>query len=415
MNIERTIESELQVIGALLVDPSVSTSINLSADDFVNKRLAKTYEHIAEIIASGDPVDAVTVYEYGVSRGGLSLPELARLSNECITTANTKRHAEIVRSEAVKRQAYAAMREAMENIDQENSVDGLISKLMLLNKPKKKYSFTIKQAMLNALDMFDKQANGMRGVRTGVARLDDQLGGMHDGDLVVVAARPAMGKTAFAINLAVNAGEPVGIFSSEQPNEQIAARMMSIYSGVSVALMRTGLNQSEWDRLQSAQINLASKQIFINDDAGIDIASLARQARAWKFEHNIKAVYVDYLQRIKATIKSENNHEKVAEVAARLKDLARELCIPVISLAQVNRKVEDRTDKRPFMSDIAESGVIEREADQVITLYRDEVYNQNTPEKGVMEINICKNRHGPTGMIKTKWSGACMKVSNYTE
>lgn len=414
MSIERATESEKVIIASLLEDNSLIQQASVLPDDFVNKRLGRCFDEISSIIATGDQVDAVSLFEHMRTRNGPGLDELSMLVRNNPTTSAFARHCKTVKSESVKRKALMAMREAMESIDgDDNTVDGLISKLMLLNKPKRNFNHTLKQAMLGALDMLDREAQGMRGVRTGIDRLDSQLGGFHCGDLVVVAARPGIGKTAFAVNLCLNANEPIGLFSSEQPNEQIALRTMSIDSRVPVAVMRTGMEAHEFDSLLTSQVKLKDRQIHINDEPGITIAELARQARAWKFEHNVKAIYVDYLQRIKSTLKSERKHEQVAQVAEALKELARELDIPVIALAQINRNVEDRTDKRPHLADIAESGVIEREADQVMTLYRDFVYNENTPEKDVIEINVVKNRHGPLGCIKAKWSGSCMRVSNF--
>jgi replicative DNA helicase len=277
----------------------------------------------------------------------------------------------------------------------------------------KKYSYSMAEAALAAIEKAqDSAANdGLTGLTTGLKKLDETIGGFQSPDLYVIGARPAMGKTAVIINMMLNNNAPVGFFSTEQPHEQIGLRAISATSQVSARNIRTAkFTDSDMNNMAYAVTKLSSKKVHIFDKGNLKITELMREARRMKFTHNIEAVYVDYIQRIKAD--SENRRLEVAEVVTSLKSLARELKIPVIALAQVNRKVEERADRRPHMGDLLESGVIEQEADVVMLLYRDEVYNENSPDKGIIEILIDKNRHGVTGKIKFAWLAETMQIKD---
>jgi replicative DNA helicase len=241
------------------------------------------------------------------------------------------------------------------------------------------------------------------------------LGGLHGGDLVIVGARPAMGKTALMLNMAASAlmaGFPVGVFSGEQGVSQITQRLIAIQGRIPVMRMRNGsLIGEDWSKLSAAVASLKDRGMYIFDKPAPTLSDIVRRARSWHYNHGIKAIYLDYLQRVKITTKAPR-HEAIGEIAAGLKELARELNIPVIALAQVNREVEKRVNKRPFMGDLKDSGTIEQEADQIFMLYRDEVYNEETKDKGLAEINIEKNRHGSTGRVDLAWRGEYLRFEN---
>ncbi len=290
---------------------------------------------------------------------------------------------------------------------------------MGLSATRQNHECSISQALKKSLDMIEEANNitGPVGIATGISKLDEVLGGFHDSDLYVIGARPAMGKTAFLLNLANAHNEQVGIISTEQPAAQLGIRLIAINGRVNSQRMRTGtLNDYNWDKITASVTNLhENNNIWINDKSSINILELTRQARKWKHQHNIKALYIDYIQRIKWTNQKMEKWEQVGNVVLSLKELARDLNIPVIALAQVSRNAEQRDDKRPTMADLANSSEIEKEADIVMTLYRDEVYNENSPQKGIMEINVCKNRHGPIGNVMAAWIEKYMRIENLAQ
>jgi replicative DNA helicase len=250
---------------------------------------------------------------------------------------------------------------------------------------------------------------------TGLKALDKMLGGFHDSDLIIVAGRPAMGKTAIMLNMALKCGGVVGVMSGEQPAEQMAMRMVAMRGRVDLEKMRSvgRMQGDDWKRVTSGfKMLLDDSTVLINDKPMPTMADIQRQARKWKHQNGIKALFIDYIQRIGGGDKRTPKHEQIGEIAKGLKTLARELNIPVIALAQVSRDVEKRAVKVPGMADISDSSEIEKEADQVITLYRDEVYNMNTDEKGIMQVVVCKNRHGQVGTVKVAWLAQYMLAEN---
>ena len=247
---------------------------------------------------------------------------------------------------------------------------------------------------------------------SGLQKLDRALGCFRNGDLIVFGARPSIGKTAVMLNFALSAKKPVGIISTEQGRVQMGARTMSIDSRVSLHKQRTAaLDKSDWQNMTKCLSKMRDVKAWLNDKPSATINDILRQARKWKQLHNIGALYVDYIQHIPGDNRIPR-HLQVESTVVALKNLARELDIPVVALAQVNRKVEDRTDKRPFMSDLKDSGSIEQEADQIALIYRDEVYNDPSPLQGIIEFNIAKNRHGPIGKLDAVWLGEYLLVKD---
>jgi len=286
--------------------------------------------------------------------------------------------------------------------------------LMAMNHTKRQFDHTLQSSLNAAIEDLERRMDGgeVLGVKTGIAAVDRFIGGFHNSDLIIVGARPAMGKTAFMLNLAINADAPVGIISAEQGMMQMGGRVIAIGGQVNTARMRSGdLGKDDFDRITQIGTKLRDRVIQFYDKPAPTLQDIVRQARKWKHKLKIKALYIDYVQRIKVDGKAPR-HEQIGGVAMGLKELARELDIPVIALAQVNRSVEARTNRRPQMGDLKDSGVIEQEADVIAMLYRDEVYDENTDSKGIAEIDIKKNRHGEIGIIRTSWRAEFLRFDD---
>lgn len=295
-----------------------------------------------------------------------------------------------------------------------NDVNYFIKTLMALSTTERKYLHTFVESANDALDEIDKIVAGETlTVPTGLHDIDNVMGGLHNSDLIIVAARPAMGKTAFMLNIAAaNKNRPL-IFSTEQSRIQAMNRMFSIHGNVPGHKIRTAdLGDVEYGQISQAILQIKESDGFIYDKSGPYMSEIEATARQVYNDHGCTAIYLDYLQRIKHENPKLPRHEQVGDVAMRLKELARELNIPVVALAQVSRKCEERTDKRPLMGDIKDSGTIEQEADLILTLYRDEVYNEDTPDKNICEVDFKKNRHGGTGIVKTVWNAPVMRFEN---
>jgi replicative DNA helicase len=419
---EKAVSSEYAVIGGLLLDNSRLSEIDLDASDFLIRANAKIFDAIVDLVNDDQDADAVSVADFLEKsdrvKGERWLPITVGLANNTATAANVLTYARIVRDESTRRKALAVAENLKVGLrDGTDAVDEAIKELMLLAAPKRTHDCTVKQAVSGALDEIERAFNAkgaLTGISTGLLDMDSSLGGLHRSDLVVIGARPSVGKTAFMLNLADNAGVPVGIVSGEQGRDQVGLRLIAKNGRLNAHRLRVGkIEDDEWNRTSLAVGKLVTKQIFINDKPNPSIDDVMRQARKWKFQYDIKALYIDYLQRIRTpAIMRAPRHEQVGHVALSLKELARELDIPVIALAQVNRNVEDRVNRRPNMADLKDSGSIEQEADVIALLYRDDVHDPDSSAKGIIEINIAKNRHGPTGMIKCLWHAESMTVAN---
>lgn len=294
-------------------------------------------------------------------------------------------------------------------------VGEFIKKLMELSSVEKKYLHSLTEACQDAVDHLDAVMTGeVKTISTGLDDIDKVMGGLHNSDLVIVAARPAMGKTAFLFNLAAaNKNFPL-IFSTEQGRIQAAQRLFSIHGSVPGHKIRTGdIGDIEFAQIAQAIERIKEGEGYIYDKSGPTMSEVEAVARKMKNEGKCSAIYLDYLQRIKHENKSLPKHEQVGDIAMRLKELARELDVPVVALAQVSRKCEDRTDSRPQMGDIKDSGTIEQEADSILTLYRDEVYDPKSDRVGICEIDFKKNRHGGTGVVDVQWVAPVMQFRNY--
>lgn len=413
---------EYGLIATAIVKPQLITGADVRPEYFENSQLAMIWSVIDRMISEGSHVDYLTVVEeIRKTRGenltvylGKLLKDTLPATDSCAVEAWAERMGEKYRLNGAK----SACEELLREIDcgAQDSIDQAISKLMGLSRESKNYCHHINDAIKGAVDDIDKawSSDGLVGITTGIDALDQQLGGMHETDLIIIGARSAMGKTGLMVNILLNCGVASGVISSEMSAKQLAARGMSLVSGVDLQKLRLARYTPEESGAMTAATaqNLSNRPIWINDKGGITISEIARQAREWKQKHNIKALFVDYVQKIKPSVNKTNRVDGVGEVVEGLKNLAKELNIPVIALAQVNRGVEQRPDKRPMMSDLKNSGDIEQEADVVLMIYRDEYYNPESDDKGIAELLIEKNRSGPVGRLKVAFHPETVKFSN---
>lgn len=397
----------------------------ISESDFYRRDHAIIFRVLHHLHSNGVPTDAVTVGEqlermgFSEAVGGTSY--ILEIANNTPSAANVLAYADIVREKSVFRMLADISGETLEiafNSGSSNAnevLSELIGKLLKMQKVEAKYEHTL-QAAVRAAVLAAKQAmdtGGLPGLTYGVSDLDDTLGGLHNSDLVVLGARPSMGKTAVMLNFSMNCGVSCGIISAEQGHMQIGQRVLASESNVIATRFRSGtLNAEDLARTSKAVHELTDRKVWIYDKSAPHIDEIIATARRWKSEFDIKALFVDYIQRIEAGNGKMNKLEVVGIVTRQLKTLARELDIPVFALAQVKRAVEDRSNKRPLMGDLADSSEIEKEADVIMLLYRDEVYDENTNDKGIAELIIAKNRSGPVGTIRAQWSGQMMKIRN---
>ena len=418
MNInEKALESEQAVCGAAMLDGSWLIECDLTPDDFLNEKNRIVFGAIWAVHSRNEPVDIITVNQELESQGFNNWAAyLSELMRGTPSAANAPAYANALKSHAQRAKAAQIYADAIQELGgKDHSIDSVISKLMSLNTTQKNYDKSTNVMMSETIkSLEDRHSGKIKTLSTGISLLDQYLGGIHDSDLIVLAARPAMGKTAVMLNMALSANDRVGLISSEQGAHQLGERVIAIQGSVSIERMRRNkFTQQDWDAVGKVGAQIISKNnFFVNDHPSPDISLIQQQARKWKHQHGIKALFVDYIQRIRSTDQKKPKHEQVGEVVRGLKSLARELDIPVIALAQVNRAVEARPDKRPSMGDISDSSEIEKEADQVICLYRDEVYNENTLDKGIIEFLVRKNRHGSTNYVRAVWFGECMQVKN---
>ena len=412
-------EAEASVLGGLMLDNSRMAEVDLVPDDFSGQSHAEIFGAIRSLIADDTNADLVTVGEYleRTTRRKGWLQQITALVNATPSSANVVHYARLVKEEARRRRALEIAGNLHRALDAEglSAIDNAIRDLMALDTSRRNYECSVKEAAAMAIENIDrawKNKGQVVGTTTGLKDLDECIGGLHASDLIVIGARPAIGKTSFLLNLADNASKPVGVISSEQGRDQIGLRLIAKRARVSAHHLRLGRIDDEWwPKMTLAVSGLAAQQVWINDQPRPTVEQVVRQARKWKFQYDIKALYVDYIQHLQGPDKM-SIREQIIHIVRSLKRLARELDISVVALAQVSREVDKRPDKRPWMSDLMESGAIEAEADSVMLLYRDDAYNDDSPQKGTMEINVAKNRHGPTGIIRCVFHAESMTVAD---
>jgi replicative DNA helicase len=411
---------ERSVIGALLLDNAQLAQIQLTAADFGSSANRQIFDATRRLIGGGSVCDALTVAELLESESGRKdwIALTAAMVKECISPGNAPVYAASVRRESISRQA-ASIADRLAQDPSQEGIDSTIRELMALSATQKDYSCHQLDAAQEAISEMMRASEGqLSGISSGIRDIDEMLGGFHDGDFVVIGARPAMGKTALMLNLSAAPSQSVGVISGEQGRAQVGMRQLAINGTLSLHKMRTGsLENHEWERVTKTMAVMKDRPVWIYDKPRPSIDDVVRQARAWKFNQNIKILMVDYLQMLTGG-NGENFRLKVGDISAQLKCLARELNIPVVALAQVSRDVEGRPmgsdgmGRMPYMADFAESSIIERECDIAMTLYRPEVYEDQPKYRGLAYVNACKNRHGPIGFKAIAWRGEFLQFGD---
>lgn len=409
-------EGELTVCVTLIAESSLLMATDLNPDDFIFPETRNIYQTLLSLSATSEPIDVITVATE-MDNSGMGTGWLQRFGelSSMVSVKNFDSYAKHVKKMSQVRSVRGIAQNLLDNSESgTKAADEAIMELMGINNTKRNYDHSLQSALIAATNEIERQVAGgdILGVKTGIALIDKLFGGFHNSDLITIGARPAMGKTALMLNLAINADEPVGIISAEQGMAQMGSRIMSIGGMVSTSKIRSGnLGHDDYSKITQVGSKLMSRVIQLYDKPAPTLRDIVSQARKWRHTLGIKALYVDYLQRIKVD-GTAARHEQIGDIAMGLKELARELDIPVIALAQVNRAVESRPNKRPQMGDLKDSGVIEQESDVIAMLYRDEVYTDDSEFKGIAEIDYKKNRHGETGLIRTSWRGEFLKFDD---
>ena len=421
-----SMEAEQAVIGSMLMDRDAMESALeiLQPDDFYGRQYGTLFQAIRELNTENKPVDLVTLQERlkenNVPEELAGMDFIREVLGSVPTSANVKYYAKIVKEKSLMRRLIRTTEEITAQCYQgtdnvEALMDSTEKKIFNLMQSRGGGDFTpIRQVVINALERIEaasKQNGSITGVSTGFIDLDYQTSGMQPSDLILVAARPSMGKTAFVLNMAQHMAFrdniTTAIFSLEMSKEQLVNRLFSLESKVDAQVLRNGrLEDSDWERLiESAEI-IGNSNLIIDDTPSISIAELRSKCRKYKMEMNLGVIIIDYLQLMSGSSggkSSTSRQQEISDISRSLKAVARELNVPVIALSQLSRAVEQRDDKRPMLSDLRESGAIEQDADVVMFIYRDDYYNKESEKKNIAEIIVAKQRNGPVGTVELAW------------
>ena len=430
-----SLEAEQSVIGSMLMDREaiITASEIVTADDFYQHQYGVMYESMVELFNEGKPVDLVTLQnrlkEKDVPPEVSSLEFVRDIITTVPTSANVKYYATIVKEKAVLRRLIRVNEEIANDCylgrdPLETILADTEKKIFDLLQSRSSGDFVpIRQVALNVLENIEKASKTketVTGVPTGFIDLDYKTSGFQPSDFILIAARPSMGKTAFVLNVvdhvAVKKGIPCMVFSLEMSKEQLVNRMLSMESNVDSQKLRTGtLTDSDWDAVVEGVVIIGGSKLIIDDTPGISISELRSKCRKMKLEHGLGMVIIDYLQLMTGSGKSsDNRQQEISEISRSLKALAREMQAPVVALSQLSRACETRTDHRPMLSDLRESGAIEQDADVVMFLYRDDYYNKDSEMKDMAEVIIAKQRNGPIGTVNLVWMPQYTKFANAT-
>jgi len=415
--IEDILEQEALVIGSLMQNSERLDDCDLTPEDMSSVE-HRTY--LECILACTRNLTVFAVKEKFFTETGTQDSLLMDYANRGlqVTENQFKSYVARIKKESIKNKALTITSNLIENLNLGNteSIGEAIGKLMGVDKAGEVYDHSFDDVSGMVLDVYERSVNGVKdAIDTGFKDIDDCIGGWHKSDLIIIPARPAMGKTAFMVNSFLKCNAKVGVISGEQGAEQIGVRSVCIEGGVIHQNFRRGkMCDTEFARFQKAmqEFQLANGRIY--DKPAPTILDVEKIARQWVYKRGVQILFIDYAQRLGHENQRLSRIDKMSDIAQRLKELARTLNIPVIALAQVNRNCEQRDDKRPKMSDIADASAFEKEADIIFTLYRDEVYNEDTQDKGIIEANFEKNRHGGTGRVKLSWKGQTMQVGDFT-
>ena len=428
-----SLEAEQSVIGSMIMDREaiVVASELICGEDFYNTSYGVLFDSMVELNDQGQPVDLVTLQnrlkEKDVPPEISSLEFIRDLITAVPTSANIKYYTNIVAEKAMLRRLIRLMEEIANNCyagkdSMEVIMEETEKKVFNLVQRRSTGDYVpIREVVMNAMDKIEKASHnsgGVTGIATGFIDLDYRTAGMQPSDLVLIAARPSMGKTAFVLNIAqyvaFHSGECVAIFSLEMSKEQLVNRLFAMESKVDSQHLRTGnLSDMEWEKLIESAGMIGQSKLIIDDTPGISIADMRSKCRKFKLEMDLKMIIIDYLQLMSGSGRgTDSRQQEISDISRSLKALARELQVPVLALSQLSRAVEQRPDHRPMLSDLRESGAIEQDADVVMFIYRDDYYNPDTEKKGIAEINIAKQRNGPIGTIDLVWLPEFTKFAN---
>lgn len=398
--------------------------------DFYKEANKEIFETIVELYNRNEPVDLITLSEELKKRGTLEniggVTYLANLSGSVATTANVKYYCDIVEEKSILRRLIKSCDEIMtksfEDSEEVNSIIESAEKNIfdITQGRNREGFFPIREVLLDSFSKIEEMAmkeDGLTGLTSGFIDIDNKLSGLQKSDLILLAARPSMGKTALGLNIALNSAlkgnAKVGVFSLEMSKEQLVQRLLSSLSHVDLQKIISGkLNEDDWLKIVKAMGPLSETDIYIDDTAGISLMEMKAKCRKLKIEKGLDLVVIDYLQLMQSDSPSESRQQEISSISRGLKALAKEMDCPVLALSQLSRAPELRSDHRPILSDLRESGAIEQDADVVMFLYRDEYYNQDTDKKNIGEVIIAKHRNGPTGTVELLWMGQFTKFVN---
>lgn len=433
--IPHSLEAEQAILGGVFVEPDLFEEILeiVSPDDFFKGIYAQIFRSMLQIYRQSNEIDVVLIKDKLLKENQLSEEvieeELRNILENSYSAVNLKEYARLVKEKAILRRLGEAGRKITEiayrdDRDAEDILDEAESLVLKVDQQKKgKEIISLREAAkieFERLERIEANQGETVGVTTGFSQLDKDTGGLNPSDLIIIAARPAMGKTAFALNLVLNAakkgGKSVLVFSLEMSTQQLYQRFMSIEAGVPLSKIRNGhLDMKDWSRLGAATDIIGNYDITIADIPNVNVLEIRAIARKIKSKQDLDMIIIDYLQLIRGGGgKSENRQQEISEISRSLKSLARELDIPVVALSQLSRSPESRPDKRPMLSDLRESGAIEQDADVVTFLYRDDYYNPESPDAGITELIIGKQRNGPTTTVKLRFFHELTKFADYT-
>ena len=431
-SLPQSLEAEQSVIGAMIIDKSaISKALEkLKDEDFYRDGHKVIFKAIREMFSKDMAVDLVTLLEYLKSTDNLDkaggVTYISEVSSSVITTANLEAYIKIVEDKSTLRKLIKSATQIIEeSYNKQDKVEDVIDiaqkKIFDLAEKQGSNEYeslanVLERGFLEIERLFNNKGS-ITGVGSGIRDLDAKTSGFQKGDMVLIAARPSMGKTTFSLNIAENAalreGKSVVIFSLEMSKEQLAYKLLCSEANVDMLKLRTGnLDDDDWERIARATGPLSKAKIYIDDTAGLSVMEMRSKCRKIKMEHGIDMILIDYLQLMSGSAGSESRQQEVSEISRSIKALAKEMQCPVIALSQLSRAPEQRADHRPMLSDLRESGSIEQDADVVMFLYRDEYYNKETEEKNIGECIIAKQRNGPVGTVKMAWIGAHSKFAN---
>lgn len=417
---EQTLLVEQNVLGAIMQDNSALDRLEfLRAEMFSLTQHRETFTLMQRMVQRGEPVDAMTLSSHG---GDMAY--LARIQFNTVGASNVIHYANMVKQQAQRREIIRTCGEIMQQAHSDEPLQAIIDQAQerILGLSEKHYSGPahVRDVLAKSIDALDARFHNpgsLTGLSTGFADLDNLTSGMQEADLIIIAGRPSMGKTTFAMNIAEHVSEtaPVLVFSLEMPAEKLINRMVCSVGPVNFGRYRSGqVEDDEWPKVTNAVSKLADQKLHIDDDGGLTISQIRSRARKAKRQHGVGLVVIDYLQLIQYGGKSEGRRLEVEAIVRSLKEMAKELKCPVLVLSQLSRAVEQRANKRPLMSDLRETGAIEQDADVIAFVYRDEVYNRDTPDVGLAEILVEKQRDGEIGMIKMNFQGHYCRFTDYT-